>query len=86
MTQEQVVNLINEERKENYDFEEYLRLNFTRITDKKKKDLARLEIDKILEQEYDDNFIVTLEYDINTFNKINENNIYNIIEKSVEEY
>lgn len=50
MTQEQVVNLINEERKENYDFEEYLRLNFTRITDKKKKDLARLEIDKILEQ------------------------------------
>lgn len=37
-------------------------------------------IDKILEQEYDDNFISTLEYDINTFNKITEENIFNIIE------
>lgn len=38
-------------------------------------------IDKILEQEYDDNFIVTLEYDINTFDAINENNIYSIIDE-----
>ena len=37
-------------------------------------------IDKILEQEYDDNFIVTIEYDINTFNKINENNICSFME------
>ena len=37
-------------------------------------------IDKILEQEYDDNFIATLEYDINTFNKINEENIFSMIE------
>lgn len=37
-------------------------------------------IDKILEQEYDDNFIETLEYDINTFNKINEENILSMIE------
>ncbi|MDU2197338.1 MAG: hypothetical protein E7E21_02825 [Peptostreptococcaceae bacterium] len=37
-------------------------------------------IDKILEQEYDDNFIATLEYDINTFNKINEEDILSIIE------
>ena len=37
-------------------------------------------IDKILEQEYDDNFILTLEYDINTFNKITEENIFNMIE------
>lgn len=37
-------------------------------------------IDKILEQEYDDNFIATLEYDIKTFNKINEENILNMIE------
>lgn len=37
-------------------------------------------IDKILEQEYDDNFIATLEYDINTFNKINEENILSMIE------
>lgn len=37
-------------------------------------------IDKILEQEYDDNFISTLEYDINTFNKINEENIFSMIE------
>lgn len=37
-------------------------------------------IDKLLEQEYDDNFIGTLEYDINTFNKINEENIFNMIE------
>lgn len=36
-------------------------------------------IDKILEQEYDDNFIATLEYDINTFNKINEENILSMI-------
>ena len=38
-------------------------------------------IDKILEQEYDDNFIVTLEYDINTFNKISKENILSMIEK-----
>lgn len=38
-------------------------------------------IDKILEQEYDDNFIRTSEYDISTFNKINEANILSIIEK-----
>ncbi len=37
-------------------------------------------IDKILEQEYDDNFIATLEYDINTFTKINEENILSMIE------
>lgn len=37
-------------------------------------------IDKILEQEYDDKFIATLEYDINTFNKINEENILSMIE------
>ena len=37
-------------------------------------------IDKILEQEYDDNSIATLEYDINTFNKINEEDILSIIE------
>lgn len=37
-------------------------------------------IDKILEQEYNDNFIETLEYDINTFNKINEENILSMIE------
>ena len=37
-------------------------------------------IDKILEQEYDDNYIATLEYDINTFNKINEEDILSIIE------
>lgn len=37
-------------------------------------------IDKILEQEYDDNFILTVEYDINTFNKITEENIFNMIE------
>lgn len=38
-------------------------------------------IEKILEQEYDDNFIVTLEYDISTFNEINKNNILNAVEK-----
>jgi len=38
-------------------------------------------IDKILEQEYDDNFIGTSEYDISTFNKINEANILNMIDK-----
>lgn len=38
-------------------------------------------IDKILEQEYGDNFIATLEYDINTFNKINEENILSMIER-----
>lgn len=38
-------------------------------------------IDKILEQEYDDNFVVTLEYDINTFNKISKENILSMIEK-----
>lgn len=38
-------------------------------------------IDKILEQEYDNNFIETLEYDISTFNKINEANILSMIEK-----
>lgn len=37
-------------------------------------------IDKILEQEYDDNFIQTSEYDINTFNKISKENILNMIE------
>lgn len=44
-----------------------------------KEDMNTL-IDKILEQEYDDNFIGTLEYDINTFNKINEENILSMIE------
>ena len=38
-------------------------------------------IEKILEQEYDDNFIQTIEYDINTFNKISEKNVHNMIEK-----
>lgn len=38
-------------------------------------------IDKILEQEYDDNFIVTLEYDVNVFNKMNKENINSIIDK-----
>lgn len=38
-------------------------------------------IDKILEQEYDNNFIVTLEYDISTFNSITESNIYSIIDE-----
>lgn len=38
-------------------------------------------IDKILEQEYDDNFVSTIEYDINTFNKISKENIFSIIEK-----
>lgn len=38
-------------------------------------------IDKILEQEYDENFIGTSEYDINTFNKISEENIFRMIEK-----
>ena len=37
-------------------------------------------IDKVLEQEYNDNFIATLEYDINIFNKINEENILSMIE------
>lgn len=44
------------------------------------EDIDKL-IDKILEQEYDDNFIETLEYDISTFNKINEANILSMIEK-----
>lgn len=38
-------------------------------------------IDKILEQEYDDNFIGISEYDINIFNKINEENIFIMIDK-----
>lgn len=38
-------------------------------------------IDKILEQEYDDNFIGISEYDINTFDEVNEQNIYSIIEE-----
>ena len=50
MTQEEMVKLIDEQRKENCDFEEYLRQNFTMITDKEKKGLARLEIDKIIEK------------------------------------
>ena len=50
MTQEEIVTLIDEQRKKNSDFEEYLRQNFTMITDKKKKDLARFEIDKIIEK------------------------------------
>lgn len=41
-------------------------------------------IDKILEQEYDDNFILTFEYDINTFNNVNETNIYDIIESYIQ--
>lgn len=45
----------------------------------KQEDIYTL-IDKILEQEYDDNFIRTLEYDISTFNKINEANILSMIE------
>lgn len=40
-------------------------------------------IDKILEQEYDDNFIATLEYDINIFNKINEKNILSMIKITI---
>ncbi len=50
MSQQERVDYINEERKRNEDFEEYLRLNFSQITDKRKKDLAILEIDKILEK------------------------------------
>lgn len=38
-------------------------------------------IDKILEQEYDDNFIGISEYDINIFDKINEENIFIMIDK-----
>lgn len=38
-------------------------------------------IEKLLEQEYDDNFVVTLEYDINTFNKISKENMLSMIEK-----
>lgn len=38
-------------------------------------------IDKILEQEYDDNFVGISEYDINTFDEVNEQNIYSIIEE-----
>ncbi|WP_434799187.1 hypothetical protein [Terrisporobacter vanillatitrophus] len=38
-------------------------------------------IDLILEQEYDDNFIVTSEYSINTFKGIDENNINDFIDK-----
>lgn len=38
-------------------------------------------VDKILEQEYDDNFIGTYEYDINVFNKISEENILSMIDK-----
>lgn len=45
-----------------------------------KEDIGTL-IDKILEQEYDDNFIGASEYDINTFNKINEENIFSMIER-----
>lgn len=44
------------------------------------EDLNRL-IDKILEQEYDDNFIGISEYDINIFNKINEENIFIMVDK-----
>ena len=40
-----------------------------------------LLMDKILEQEYDDNFITAVEYDISTFSKINESNIYKMIEE-----
>lgn len=45
-----------------------------------KEDMEIL-IDKMLEQEYDDNFIGTSEYDINIFNKISKENILNIVEK-----
>ena len=38
-------------------------------------------IDKILEQEYYDNFIGISEYDINIFNKINEENIFIMVDK-----
>lgn len=38
-------------------------------------------IDLILEQEYDDNFILTLEYRIGTFKSIDENNIDEFIDK-----
>lgn len=38
-------------------------------------------IDKILEQEYDDNFIGISEYDINIFNKFNEENIFIMVDK-----
>ena len=38
-------------------------------------------IEKLLEQEYDDNFVVILEYGINTFNKISKENMLSMIEK-----
>lgn len=38
-------------------------------------------IDKILEQEYDDNFIGTYEDDVNIFNNLNTDNIDSLIEK-----
>lgn len=50
MSQEERIDYVNEIRKKNEDFEEYLRLNFTQITDRRKKDLAVLEIDRILEK------------------------------------
>lgn len=50
MSQEERIDYVSEIRKKNEDFEEYLRLNFTQITDRRKKDLAVLEIDRILEK------------------------------------
>ena len=50
MSQEERIDYVSEIRKKNEDFEEYLRLNFTQITDKRKKDLAVFEIDRILEK------------------------------------
>ena len=50
MSQEERVDYVNEIRKKNEGFEEYLRLNFAQITDRRKKDLAVLEIDRILEK------------------------------------
>lgn len=50
MSQDELIDCINEEREKNADFEEYLRLNFAQINGKKKKDLAIYEIDKILEK------------------------------------
>lgn len=41
----------------------------------------KILVDKILEQEYDDNFIGTSEYDISIFDKINEENILSMVEK-----
>lgn len=38
-------------------------------------------VDKILEQEYDNNFIQTIEYNIDVFKSISEDNIIKLIEE-----